>query len=112
LPSALKSGRIAALAHIPVWRDADCPFIGTAPAMETGMQVHIFRGTGRIFGVTADETGANLPADPGPWAPFKAIELHRGEPMPGLDPNACLDDLDQYGFHITDAHLRITDRFL
>jgi hypothetical protein len=69
------------------------------------------RGPGRVFGVTADEAGANLPVEPGPWAAFKAIDLERGVPTPGLDASACLDDVEQHGFHVTDAHVRITDRF-
>jgi hypothetical protein len=74
------------------------------------MQVHIFRGTGRVFGITADATGANLPSQHGPWKAFKAISLSRGEePPPGVDVRDCLDDIGKYGFHITDAHVRITE---
>ncbi len=29
--------------------------------------------------------------------------------MPGLDTGECLDDIETYGFHITDAHVRITE---
>jgi hypothetical protein len=35
------------------------------------MQAHIFRGPGRVFGVTEDATGANLPSRFGPWTAFK-----------------------------------------
>jgi hypothetical protein len=74
------------------------------------MQVHIFRGNGRVFGFTEDATGANLPSQHGPWNAFKAISLSReGEPTPGVDTRDCLDDIEKHGFHITDAHLRITD---
>ena len=76
------------------------------------MEVHIFRGPGRVFGVTADATGANLPAQAGPWESFKAITLTRGEPTPGVDVADCLDDIEKYGFHVTDAHIRITDRLI
>jgi hypothetical protein len=75
------------------------------------MEVHIFRGPGRIFGVTRDATGSNLPAQFAPWNNFKTISLSReGEPTPGVDANECLDDIEKYGFHITDTHVRITDR--
>jgi hypothetical protein len=74
------------------------------------MKVHIFRGPGRVFGCTQDGTGANLPSRFSPWREFKIIELSRnGEPVPGVDTSECLDDIEKHGFHITDAHGRITD---
>jgi hypothetical protein len=73
------------------------------------MHVHLFRGPGRVFGVTEDATGANLPSQYGPWNPFKSITLSRDEPTPGLDARECLDDIEKYGFHLTDAHVRITE---
>lgn len=72
------------------------------------MLVHIFKGPGRVFGVTPDAQGANLPRRYAPWAPFKTLEMHRDEPHAGVDVNACLSDIDRYGFHVTDAHERIT----
>ena len=59
--------------------------MATAPIMLSGnlganlMLVHIFRGPGRVFGFTEDATGANL------------------------------EDIEKHGFHITDAHVRITE---
>lgn len=73
------------------------------------MQVHIFRGPGRIFGFTASVGGENLPQKYAPWTAFKSIELHRGERTPGVDADECLNDLEAYGIHITDAHIRITE---
>ena len=73
------------------------------------MRVHIFRGPGRVFGFTEDSTGANLPSRFSPWHEFKTIELSRdGEPVAGVDTSDCLDDIEKHGFHITDAHVRIT----
>jgi hypothetical protein len=74
------------------------------------MQVHIFRGTGRVFGFTAQPGGQNLPAQYGPWTPFKALDMHPDEPQAGVDVNACLADIETHGFHLTDAHRRITDQ--
>jgi hypothetical protein len=74
------------------------------------MQVHIFRGPGRIFGVTAGGAGENLPPKYRPWAAFKTLEMTRGEAQPGVDVDECLDDIDKYGFHLTDAHVRITQQ--
>jgi hypothetical protein len=73
------------------------------------MLVHLFRGPGRVFGATADESGANLPTKFAPWSLFKSVELSRDVVTPGIDANDCLDDIEKHGFHITDAHVRITD---
>ncbi len=77
------------------------------------MQVHTFRGPGRVFGFTEDATGANLPSQFAPWSAFKSIELTgNGEPTPGVDAAECLADIERYGFHITDAHVRITEKVI
>lgn len=73
------------------------------------MQVHIFRGPGRVFGVTTQESGENLPQKYAPWTPFKAIQISRDVQTPGLNVNECLDDIETFGVHITDAHVRITE---
>lgn len=76
------------------------------------MLVHVFRGPGRVFGVTADEAGTNLPARFSPWSFLKSAELERERAMPGIDPAQCLDDITQHGFHVTDAHVRITEQVI
>ena len=73
------------------------------------MLVHVFRGPGRVFACTCDATGANLPPKFAPWTPFKSVDLNRGSPTPGLDTDECLDDIERHGFHVTDAHVRITN---
>jgi len=74
------------------------------------MRVHIFRGPGRVFGLTQDSTGANLPSKFYPWTLFKSIDLNRdGAPNAGVNTSECLDDIEKHGFHITDAHVRITE---
>lgn len=77
------------------------------------MKVYIFRGAGRVFGFTEDRSGANLPARHGPWNPFKDFEMSRGgDPIPGVNVEDCLDDIERCGLHVTDAHVRITDSVL
>lgn len=76
------------------------------------MQVHLFRGDGRVFAATADPEGTNLPSGYGPWARFKSVEMIASEPMPGVDVDTCLADIAAHGFHLTDAHVRITDQAL
>ena len=71
-------------------------------------RVHVLRGQDRVFGLTLDEQGTNLPLQYGPWTPFKTIELHHDEPYQGVDVGACLEDISKYGFHLTSAHKRIT----
>lgn len=73
------------------------------------MQVYIFRGPGRVFGFTEVATGDNLPAKFAPWSAFKAIELKRDVPTAGVNAVECLEDIEKYGFHVTDAHVRITE---
>lgn len=72
------------------------------------MRIHTFRGPDRVFGFTPDASGANLPATFAPWTAFKTIELQRGEATPGVNTDECLDDIERHGFHVTDAHVRIT----
>jgi hypothetical protein len=72
------------------------------------MQVHIFRGPGRIFGFTADGSGDNLPPQYRPWTAFKTLEMTKGQATPGVNVDECLDDIETFGFHLTDAHVRIT----
>src|ERR1700737_5583180 len=90
--------------------------MATAPIMLSGnlgakrMLVHIFRGPGRVFGFTEDAAGANLPSQFSPWTAFKSIDLSRdGEPKPGGNTNELLEDIEKNGFHITDAHVPITE---
>jgi len=74
------------------------------------MLVHIFRGPGRVFGFTEAASGDNLPSKFAPWNALKTIELKRdAEPTPGVNTAECLDDIEKYGFHVTDAHVRITE---
>ena len=74
------------------------------------MLIHLFRGSDRIFAATALPDGANLPPDYGPWTSFKSLEIEPGKPQPGIDVDECLEDVRTHGFHLTDAHVRITDQ--
>lgn len=74
------------------------------------MLVYIFRGPGRVFGFTTDMSGTNLPVKFAPWNAFKSVTLNRNVVTPGVDANECLDDIEDHGFHITDAHVRVTDK--
>ena len=62
-----------------------------------------------MFGFTADAAGANLPARYAPWSAFKSLEMSRDVATPGVNARECLDDIDRFGFHLTDAHVRITE---
>ena len=74
------------------------------------MKLHIFRGEGRVFAFTLDSDGNNLPTKHGPWSTFKSVDLVRGQTQPGVDVEQCLDDIEQHGLHVTDAHIRITEQ--
>ena len=75
------------------------------------MQVHTFRGPGRIFGFTTDETGANLPEKYAPWTPFSSvIDMHRdAAPTPGSTLTIVCPTSRLKGFHLTDGHIRISE---
>jgi hypothetical protein len=76
------------------------------------MLVHLFRADGRVFGVTAAADGSNLPCGLGTWHAFKTVTMEYDTPMPGVEVNECLDDIARYGFHLTDAHVRITEKHI
>jgi hypothetical protein len=72
------------------------------------MLAQIFRGPGRLG--SPKMRRSQLPSRFSPWKEFKTIELCRdGEPVAGVYTGECLDDIENHGFHITDAHVRITD---
>lgn len=73
------------------------------------MQIHIFRGPGRILGFTAHSSDENLQKKYAPWTAFKTIDLRRDDRTPGVDANQCLDDIEANGEHLTEAHVRITE---
>ena len=73
------------------------------------MQVHIFKGPGRVFGFTKDAGGGDLPIHYQPWTAFKSLEMSKGVSQAGVNVDECLDDIEKYGFHLTDAHVRITE---
>jgi hypothetical protein len=73
------------------------------------MRAHLFRDPGRIFAVTTDSTGLKLPKKYAPWTALKTVELEKDILTPGLDVNECLQDLENYDVHITDAHIHITE---
>jgi hypothetical protein len=54
------------------------------------MQVHI-------------ESGNNLPADSGPWTPFKSVEMFKGYPVPriGVEESEVLAAIKSQGFYLT-----------
>jgi hypothetical protein len=94
----------------PAGRMAAASILLSGIKEQTLMLLHIFRGPGRVFGFTEDAMGANLPSQFSPWIAFKSIDLRRdGEPNPSVNTDECLDDIAKHGFHITDAHVRITE---
>jgi hypothetical protein len=41
------------------------------------------------------------------------LEMNKGVATPGgVSTDECLDDIERYGYHLTDAHVRITERDL
>jgi hypothetical protein len=51
-----------------------------------------------------------IPGQYGPWSVFKIVEMSGDEPKQSVNIDECIDDIEKYGFHLTDAHIRITER--
>jgi hypothetical protein len=77
---------------------------------EGAMQVHVFRGTGRVFAFTESGGADNLPERYAPWTPFRTLDVVRGQAQQSFNVDDCLDDIAQHGIHVTDAHVRITEQ--
>ncbi|WP_432814404.1 hypothetical protein [Sphingorhabdus sp.] len=74
------------------------------------MQVHVFKGKGKVYGFTLDATGANLPASHGPWTPSKSIDMQRGEtPRIAVNTDAALDNIEKHGFHLQGVSIVSTE---
>jgi hypothetical protein len=67
------------------------------------VRVHVFKAPNDLYGFTEDLTGANLPADRGPWTSFKSIEVYEHHPAPriGVHESDVLFDIKQQGYHLT-----------
>lgn len=73
------------------------------------MHVYVFTGQGSVVGYTHELSGAVLPKRFGPWTMTHALVMLVGETeRPSVDTEACLADIDQVGFHLTERGLRIT----
>jgi hypothetical protein len=75
------------------------------------MEIHLFTGKGFEFGFTPDPSGNNLPAGLRPWVFFRTFTVNRGDAQRSImDNDVCLDDIEKFGFHLTEAGARITDK--
>jgi len=68
------------------------------------MKIHIFQGQSDTFGLTPDETGANLPPQHGPWKQFKVVEMKAGgRPLIGASPDEVLAAVEKEGFFLSNV---------
>ena len=65
-----------------------------------------------MFAVVESGKATALPEKYGPWSRFKTLDLVRDQAQPGLDVDECLADIERYGIHVTDAHVRITEQII
>jgi hypothetical protein len=64
------------------------------------MDVHVFLSQG-WQGFTTDPSGANLPANKGPWQKFKIINMNQGEaPRIGVRTSEALAAIKANGFYV------------
>jgi hypothetical protein len=68
------------------------------------MRVHIFKASGELYGFTCAPSDNNLPADGGPWEPFKSIEVFEDRPAPRIGVNEAdiLAGINDRGFYLRD----------
>lgn len=73
-----------------------------------------FMTESRLSGLpnTGDTEGTILPVDHGLWLAVKSVDLVGGQMHPCVDADQCVDEIEQYGFHVTDAHVHITEQAL
>jgi hypothetical protein len=73
------------------------------------MHVYVFNGQGSVVAYSPDLSGANLPERFGPWVMVRALVMDPGElERPAVDTEACLADITQIGYHLTERGLRVT----
>ena len=67
------------------------------------MRVHVFSGSGGVYGFTPEAFGNNLPQDQGPWRPFKAVMMYREYPANriGVAETDGLDVIQRDGYYVT-----------
>lgn len=76
------------------------------------MLVYAFNSTQnpKVYGFTADATGANLPDQQGPWIPFKSLKMNVGEKgRIGVDTDAVLMGISDHGYYLTAAEVKFED---
>ena len=73
------------------------------------MRVYVFKGKVGIYGFTEDKSGANLPAEHGPWSAFKEIDLKPGEqPRIAVISDEALDNIAKHGFHLQGVEFKFS----
>jgi hypothetical protein len=76
------------------------------------MMVYVFNSAknAKVYGFTSDATGANLPAQEGPWNPFKSLEMNAGEKgRIGVDTDAVLMGIADRGHYLTAAEIKFEE---
>jgi|tagenome__1003787_1003787.scaffolds.fasta_scaffold20104194_2 hypothetical protein len=76
------------------------------------MLVYVFNSTQnpKLYGFTADATGANLPSENGPWILFKSLKMNAGEKgRIGVDTDAVLMGISDRGYYLSAAELKFED---
>jgi hypothetical protein len=77
------------------------------------MRVYIFKGPAADdYGFTGDQAGGNLPAEKGPWQPFREIDMVRGKPRIGVSTEEVLDAIEKGNSYVTSVRIQITENEL
>jgi len=76
------------------------------------MKVYAFNSTknGELYGFTTDKTGANLPANLGPWRYHSEHNMNRGEPPRiAVRTEEVLDGIENKGFQVVGVKITVTE---
>ena len=76
------------------------------------MKVYVFNSAKnlKVYGFTPDATGANLPAEQGPWKAFKSLDMNSGEtPRSGVNSDAVLIGIHDRGYYLTAAEIKFEE---
>jgi hypothetical protein len=70
------------------------------------MMVYVFKSTTQptVYGYTPDPQGANLPPPSGPWKDLHSVEIN---PDGGVNTSKVLMGINDEGFYLTAAELKL-----
>lgn len=74
------------------------------------MYVYVFEGPEGVLGFATHSDGLTLPATHRPWVLInRLIMSDDDDDRPIVRTRECMDDIQRYGFHLTQGNRRVTE---